>query len=751
MSPSRNDQLAARFAFFTASVMIAQLVAAKATRDTLFLSHFPATDLPLAMIGAGAISVLGSAVMSWAMLKRGPARLVPIVFLLSAASLGIDWWIIREQPAVGAVILYLQFAFFGPLLVSGFWATLNERFDPHAAKATVARTAAFAALGGVLGGTIAQLISSAYGVEAVLLFMAGAHTICAFGTYGIGEPEQEPSHDDQEAMGASGLGALFKNPYLASMAGLMLATSIVDAFLDYALKSMAAEAYAADELIHFFATFYTVTGLAAFLMQVSFGERVLRRWGLGGAMAVLPVAVTITSLGATLMTRLATVTLARAADTVMSNSIFGAGFQLLYTPLPADQRRASKPYIDVASRRLGDIFGGATILALLFFIPQLPIAVITGGAVLGSLIALWLASSLHHGYVAQLARSLRNGSVSMRTTDALDATTMQTILQTQGVLDRSAVMAEIEAIEQKRAAASDRPPLGLAATRLADTRTEDAAAIETTTLPSVVKAILELQSGDSRRIEQTLRDYPNEPLLVAHAIPLLASGRDTNAVRSFLRKLAPRCPGQLADALLDPDLPLAARLRLPAILGRCDDPRALQGLELAMEDRDFELRFQAAQALARLIAQHDRHRLPSERVYQLIERELDVDHEVWMSHPAVPATGRSLLFSGSPLRGSHRGLELIFLYLALHYELAVVGSALRSLHSESPRLRGTALEYLETTLPKLIQKSIWGRLPGSNTTRPSPDPVRRRTEEITSELLESSEALVLPDELRRSR
>ena len=90
------------------------------------------------------------------------------------------------------------------------------------------------------------------------------------------------------------------------------------------------------------------------------------------------------------------------------------------------QRRAAKPYIDVAARRMGDILGGFSILLLLFFIPKLPVSVVTGGAVLSAGVALWLAASLHHGYIAQLAQSLRSGSVSMRATEALDATTMQT-------------------------------------------------------------------------------------------------------------------------------------------------------------------------------------------------------------------------------------------------------------------------------------------------------------------------------------
>ena len=44
--------------------------------------------------------------------------------------------------------------------VSAFWSLLNERFDPHSAKALMARVAAAAAFGGLAGGVGAERVAA---------------------------------------------------------------------------------------------------------------------------------------------------------------------------------------------------------------------------------------------------------------------------------------------------------------------------------------------------------------------------------------------------------------------------------------------------------------------------------------------------------------------------------------------------------------------------------------------------------------
>ena len=88
------------------------------------------------------------------------------------------------------------------------------------------------------------------------------------------------------------------------------------------------------------------------------------------------------------------------------NSLFRSAFELLYTPLSPHKKRPTKAIIDVASDRLGDLIGSGLLLLLLFLVPQLPTAMVTGCAVLIALAVLFVITRLNQGYIDQLARSL---------------------------------------------------------------------------------------------------------------------------------------------------------------------------------------------------------------------------------------------------------------------------------------------------------------------------------------------------------
>jgi hypothetical protein len=73
--------------------------------------------------------------------------------------------------------------------------------------------------------------------------------------------------------------------------------------------------------------------------------------------------------------------------------------------------------------------------------------------------------------------------------------------------------------------------------------------------------------------------------------------------------------------------------------------------------------------------------------------------------------------------------------------------AYRGLHTDDPKLRGTALEYLEGVLPQDISQRLWPFL-GRDQQR-APQDVRAR-DEILADLLRSNESIMLNlEELRR--
>ncbi|MCK5383168.1 MAG: hypothetical protein KAJ65_05350, partial [Gammaproteobacteria bacterium] len=185
---ARTDAIALIFALVAATTMIAQQVAGKATRDALFLSNFDVTNLPKVVIAAAIASIAGVLVISRLLSIISPIKLIPAVFGLSSLLYIGEWFLLDYRPGVTSIILYLHMAVFGAILISGFWSIINERFDPHSAKQRVARIAAAAALGGVIGGVLASEVAKSMDVRAVLLFLSGLHFICMITVRCIGAP-----------------------------------------------------------------------------------------------------------------------------------------------------------------------------------------------------------------------------------------------------------------------------------------------------------------------------------------------------------------------------------------------------------------------------------------------------------------------------------------------------------------------------------------------------------------------------------
>ena len=327
----RTESGALVFALLTAVTMIAHQVAGKATRDALFLSHFDVTELPKAVIAAAVLSMVAVLAMSSLLARLGPAKLVPATFGVSAALFLGEWFLFGRTSQFAAVVLYLHMAIFGAILISGFWSVINERFDPHSAKLKIARVAAAAALGGVLGGFIAQRVASLIDVRAMLLVLSVLHLGCVIGVYGIAAPKRPTHHEPAVRSGAQ---IIARTPYLQQMGLLMVLIAVVAALVDYAFKAQASARFDSSEsLITFFAVFYAAVGLATFLVQSLLGPRMLHRFGIGTTIAVLPAMVLVGGMIGAIITHLWSMVLLRGSQTVLSNSFYRSAFELLYTPL----------------------------------------------------------------------------------------------------------------------------------------------------------------------------------------------------------------------------------------------------------------------------------------------------------------------------------------------------------------------------------------------------------------------------------
>jgi ATP:ADP antiporter, AAA family len=720
--PSGSDAPASAAAVAAATIIIAFQLAGKATRDALFLSAVGVASLPLMVIAAAVLSALLSAVLARGMARSGPARLVPRLFGLSALLLLAEWALAPYARTATAILVYLHFTSLGAVLVSGFWAIVNERFDPRSARQVIGRITAGGSVGGLLGGLLPERVGVWLPLTAMLPILAILHLLASGLVLGVehGAPVMDRSggaEAEPDSVRSAGL-VLRTSPYLLALAGLVCLTSAAEGVLDYVFKARAsAVTPTGEELLRLFAAFYTATALLGIFLQVTALRRVLGRLGIARSASLLPAGVSAGAVGAFLVPGLIPILLARGIEVVLRSSTFRAAYELLFTPVAPADKRATKLLLDVGSARVGDIAGGALILVVLALAGPGAGEWLLGITLVLSLGALMVARRLHTGYVAALAGSLHRRAGFIEPEDDAGL-----LLQTVGGFDMSGIRTRAAMFVGTAWQTEPRP------------REHPAPKPAQTPLAEAV------HRGDAETVRGILAQHPVAPDQIEAVIELLAwDAVAPQAIRS-LRELAETHTAVLLKRLLDPEEDFAIRRRLVVVLAAARSREAFEGLFRALEDRRFEVRYRAGRVLARMASESPME-VDRQQVLEVVEREIAVEQGVWESRQLIDAMEEE----PSPMETellqdrANRSLEHLFTLLSLILPRDTLRLAFQGLHTEDQQLRGTALEYLETVLPERIWQKLWPLLEPGKTT-----PVRSaRRDQALQELLASRETISL--------
>jgi AAA family ATP:ADP antiporter len=722
-------------AMICSGAVSAQFIAGKATRDALYLANLDVTTLPTIVIATAAVSILLVMASSQGLQKVSPATFVPAAFGLSGALLFLSWLLTFSMPVLAARLVYLQISGLGPMLGSSFWLIASERFDPHTARQHFGRIAGVGTLTGLVGALVAERVAVIVGVTAMLPLLAVVNLFCAWQIRRLAQSAPPATHPTLEAAPAdlaaasprSGLHVLTQAPYLRNLAALVLLGTVGAALADYVFKAKAVETFGnGDSLLRFFALYYAGVSGLSFLVQTTSSALALERLGLGLTASTPSIALTAGGLVGLLFPGLAGALIARSGESVLRGSLFRTGYEIFYTPIDAEEKRAAKSIIDVGFDRLGDAFGGGLVRLLLLLPATQHYGAILLSAVACSAVAIVVARRLSTGYIQTLERSLLDRAVELDLSDVEDITTRTAVIRTLRTPFTAGLTRDRTVITS--AITAEHPaPVGD---------------------PEVME-ILALKSRNRDRVLAVMRSEEGlAPPLIPHVIPLLAWDPVAEDAVRALRKVAEERVGELIDALLDPNQPFAVRRRLARVFSVCVSQRAIDGLLLGLEDLRFEVRFQCGRSMASILEKNPRVRVDKERVFDAVRKEVAVGRPVWQSHrllDSIDPEQRSFVDEFLKDRAG-QSLAHVFTLLSLVLPTAPLQIAYRGLHTDDPKLRGTALEYLEGVLPQELSQRLW---PFLGREQQAPRDVRAR-DEILADLLRSNESIMLNlEELRR--
>ncbi len=690
-------------------------LAGKATREALFLSAFPITDLPRMVVGAAVVSAAVTLLLARAMGRHGPGPLIPALAGVSGLGLLLEWGLSRAAPAAAAILYYLHFSALGAVLISGLWTLVTERFDPREARRRLGPIMAGASAGGLVGGAAAAPLGAWLPVSGLLPLLALLHLAAAplLLQLGAGPPVPSPSGAGAEPGPLATLGG---SSYLRRLAALAALAALAEGLLDWVFKARAVDAIGdGTALLRFFSLFYTATALVGILVQGGVLRGLIARLGPGLAAAAQPLGVLLGSIAGLLLPGLWPVTLARGGEIVLRTSLFRGAGELLFSPVAPRAKHATKLLVDVGAARLGDVVGGLLLqMMLVVGVARVPGRMLLPTAAAAT-IAILVALRLRRDYPAALAAGLAARAEGGR--EPMESRSLA-MLETVGGYE-----------------------LPSRATR---TGAPDPAPSEPVEEPSGPA----WESRDAGRIRAALEGIVLGRGEVDPVVALVGWDEVAPAAMAALARVSVREAGRLAARMLDPAEHFAIRRRLVRVLAEARSPEVPGALLRGLDDARFEVRYLAARALHRQVAL-GAPPPPRERVLAVVAREVAVGRPLW--------EGRQLLDEAEDLASpmamgvlrarADRSLEHVFTLLALVLPRGPVRLACHALHTTDAQLRGTALEYLENVLPPEIRDGLWPFL------EPETAPRREsgRAEEVLDRLLRSQESIARALEARAQK
>lgn len=349
-----------------------------------------------------------------ALVARWPRkRFLPWVYRFFAVNLLLFFAALQLGPASAQIwvgrVFFVWTSVFNLFVVSVFWSYMADVFKTGQARRIYGLLAAGGTLGGIAGGAITAGFVQSFGSAPLLVVSALLLEGAALCVRLLGREASEASPDqaraEREAVGGgplAGLAHVLASPYLLGLCGFLFLYTIGSTFLYFLQVDIVADAFTdRGARTAFFAKIDLWVNGLTLLLQTGLTGRLLTRLGVGATLAVLPLISIAGFVALGLAPSLPLLVVFLVARRAGNFALARPARELLFVPLPREDKYKAKNFIDTVVYRLGDQSGAWTSSGL-------AAAGLGAGAVAAvatPLAALWLALAIWLGRRhARLAR-----------------------------------------------------------------------------------------------------------------------------------------------------------------------------------------------------------------------------------------------------------------------------------------------------------------------------------------------------------
>jgi AAA family ATP:ADP antiporter len=273
-------------------------------------------------------------------------------------------------------IFYVWVNCFGIIAPVQAWTLTNSLFDTRQAKRLFGLIGSGASLGAIAGGLLARFLVGPLGGTENLLLVLAFLIIAAAALVGVVSARTRAglarrSRPAAAVRASTTFREIAASPYLRSIAALVFLMAIATQWTAFQLSVVADRRFGGDPdaLTEFFGIFNVTLGVFSFLTQILLTGRLLRVWGLGVTILVLPVALAAGNALIVLAPVFWTVLVTNAWDQGLRFSVAKPSHELLYLPIAPPQRVRVKNAIEIVTSGVADAVGAVCLgLATLGFL-----------------------------------------------------------------------------------------------------------------------------------------------------------------------------------------------------------------------------------------------------------------------------------------------------------------------------------------------------------------------------------------------
>jgi ATP:ADP antiporter, AAA family len=354
----------------------------KALRTTNLLVREGVGALPLAYLSAAVVT--GLVVLYYARIQFKisiQSLIISNLVFFALSGLVLQLVLQTEYGRRSALLPYVYWVWSAVLIVvlmTHFWMTVNEIFNPREAKRLIAFISSGGILGGILGGLLAGFLTRANRGILLLPLACGLMIACVFVVRAVfrerhGSPATAkpvlPGKGRAEAPQVGfkdSYNAVRKNSYLALIAGIVALGIIVATFIEFQFFSATEYHFKnnSKDMQAFLGFFLAGLTVFAFFLNAFLTGNFIKKLGVKLTVLMTPVLLMLCSVVVLIAPfALLPALLIKGSDESLDFSLKQTVREILYIPVASGLKLKAKPFIDMFISRVAKVVAALILLA----------------------------------------------------------------------------------------------------------------------------------------------------------------------------------------------------------------------------------------------------------------------------------------------------------------------------------------------------------------------------------------------------